>query len=110
MLGAFFDSPDAMIMLTGALVGIAASLVGTFLVLRGASMLSDAISHAIVFGIIVVWLLTGQASGPVQIIGAALTGLLTVFLTELLTRTAGRECLPHPCGASVQPRGRRQCA
>ena len=87
MLGAFFDSPDAMIMLTGALVGIAASLVGTFLVLRGASMLSDAISHAIVFGIIVVWLLTGQASGPVQIIGAALTGLLTVFLTELLTRT-----------------------
>ncbi|WMT86122.1 metal ABC transporter permease [Pelagibacterium sp. 26DY04] len=87
MLSAFFDSPDAMVMLTGALVGIAASLLGTFLVLRGASMLSDAISHSIVFGIIVVWMLTGQASGPVQIIGAALTGLLTVFLTELLTAT-----------------------
>eukprot|EP00873_Tetraselmis_striata_P031198 jgi/Tetstr1/451462/TSEL_038498.t1 len=76
-----------MIMLTGALVGIAASLLGTFLILRGASMLSDAISHSIVFGIIVVWMLTGQASGPVQIIGAALTGLLTVALTELLTAT-----------------------
>ncbi|MAN76502.1 MAG: zinc ABC transporter permease [Rhizobiales bacterium] len=87
MLSAFFNSPDAMIMLTGALVGIAASLLGTFLILRGASMLSDAISHSIVFGIIVVWMLTGQASGPVQIIGAALTGLLTVALTELLTAT-----------------------
>ena len=87
LLSAFFDSPDAMIMLTGSLVGIAASLLGTFLILRGASMLSDAISHSIVFGIIVVWMLTGQASGPVQIIGAALTGLLTVFLTELLTAT-----------------------
>ena len=83
----FFDSPDAMIMLTGALVGIAASLLGTFLILRGASMLSDAISHSIVFGIIIVWLVSGQTSGPIQIIGAALTGLLTVFLTELLTAT-----------------------
>lgn len=87
MLAAIFDDPGLMIMSTGALVGIAASLVGNFLVLRGTAMLSDAISHSIVFGIITVWLLTGQVSGPVQIIGAALTGVLTVFLTELLTAT-----------------------
>lgn len=86
-LQGFFDDPGMMIMLTGALVGIAASLVGTFLVLRGTSMLSDAISHSIVFGIIIVWLLTGQASGPAQIIGAALTGILTVVLTELVAST-----------------------
>ena len=83
-MAAFFASIPAMIVLTGALVGIAASLVGTFLVLRRNAMLSDAISHSIVFGIVVVWLLTRQASGPVQILGAALAGLLTVFLTELL--------------------------
>lgn len=87
MLADFFNNPALMIMLTGALVGIAASMVGTFLVLRGNSMLSDAISHSIVFGIVVVWLLTRQQSGPVQIIGAALTGMLTVFLTELLVST-----------------------
>jgi manganese/zinc/iron transport system permease protein len=87
MLTAFFDNAPLMIMLTGALVGIAASLVGTFLVLRGNSMLSDAISHSIVLGIVVVWLLTRQQSGPVQIIGAALTGVFTVFLTELLVST-----------------------
>jgi len=81
---AVFDNIPLMIMMTGALVGSAATLVGVFLVLRKNSMLSDAISHSIVFGIIIVWLLTHQQSGPVQLIGAALTGLLTVFLTELL--------------------------
>jgi manganese/zinc/iron transport system permease protein len=87
MLHDFFNNIPLMIMLTGALVGIAASLLGAFLVLKGSSLLTDAISHSIVFGIVIVWLLTGQQSGPVQIIGAALTGLLTVVLTQLLTST-----------------------
>jgi len=87
MLQALFGNAMLMIVLTGVLVGIAASLVGTFLVLRRNSMLSDAISHSIVFGIVVVWLLTQAQSGPVQIVGAALTGVLTVFLTELVAST-----------------------
>lgn len=87
MLTAILENPSLMIVLTGALVGIAASLLGTFLVLRGNSMLSDAISHSIVFGIVIVWLLTRQQSGPFQIAGAALTGIFTVFLSELLAST-----------------------
>lgn len=87
MLADLFANIPLMIMLTGALVGAAASLVGVFLVLRKNSMLSDAISHSIVFGIVIVWLLTHQQSGPVQIVGAALTGVLTVFLIELLVGT-----------------------
>ena len=87
MLQAVFDNPGLMIVATGLAVGAAAALIGPFLILRRNSMLSDAISHSIVFGIVVVWLLTGQVSGPVQIIGAALTGVLTVFLTEALVRT-----------------------
>jgi len=87
MLDAFFNSPTAMILSTGILVGLAGTLLGTFLVLRGNSLLSDAISHSIVFGIVVVWLLTHQQSGPVQIVGAALAGVLTVVLTELLVST-----------------------
>lgn len=86
MAGLLGHAPSVII-LTGALVGIAAALVGTFLVLRGNSMLSDAISHAIIFGIVVVWLATGQTSGPLQLIGAALTGVLTVVLIELVTAT-----------------------
>lgn len=87
MIGAFFDSIPAMILLTGILVGASGALLGSFLVLRGNAMLTDAISHSIVFGIIVVWLMTRQLSGPVQLIGAALTGVLTVVLSEALARS-----------------------
>jgi manganese/zinc/iron transport system permease protein len=83
-LQAIFDDPALMIVTTGALVGAAAALLGPFLILRQNAMLSDAISHSIVFGIVVVWMATGAAAGPVQILGAALTGVLTVFLTETL--------------------------
>jgi manganese/zinc/iron transport system permease protein len=87
MLQDAFDNPGLMIVATGMAVGAAAALIGPFLILRRNSMLSDAISHSIVFGIVTVWLLTGYASGPVQIMGAALTGVLTVFLTEALARS-----------------------
>ncbi|WP_083330646.1 metal ABC transporter permease [Halofilum ochraceum] len=86
-MAAFFGNPTLMIILTGALVGISGALLGTFLILRRNAMLVDAISHSIVFGIVVVWLITWATSGPVQILGAALAGLLTVFLTELLANT-----------------------
>ncbi len=87
MIDAVFASIPAMILATGLLVGLSGALLGTFLVLRGASMLTDAISHAIVLGIITVWLLTGHLSGPVQLIGAAITGVITVALTQLVQRT-----------------------
>ena len=87
MIASFFGSIPAMILLTGILVGVSGALLGSFLVLRGNAMLTDAISHSIVFGIIVVWLLTGHMSGPVQVLGAALTGVLTVVLSELLARS-----------------------
>lgn len=87
MLDALLANTALTIVATGTLVGTAATLVGVFLVLRRNSMLSDAISHSIVLGIVVVWMLTRAQSGPVQIVGAALTGVLTVFLTELLAGT-----------------------
>ncbi len=84
---AFFGSIPAMIVLTGVLVGLASVLPGTFLVLRGNAMLTDAISHSIVLGIVLVWLATGATAGPVQIAGAALAGIVTVVATEALART-----------------------
>jgi manganese/zinc/iron transport system permease protein len=87
MIAGFFESIPAMILLTGILVGAASSVIGVFLVLRGSAMLTDAISHAIVFGIVVVWLATRQLTGPVQLIGAGLAGLLTVVLSEALARS-----------------------
>ncbi len=84
---AILGSIPAVIVLTGMLVGASAALLGSFLVLRGNAMLTDAISHSIVFGIVAVWLASGQLSGPVQLLGAGLTGLATVALSEALARS-----------------------
>lgn len=79
--------PDVAIVLIGSLVGVAASLLGVFLVLRRTSMLTDAISHSILLGIVGVFFLTGDAHSPFYLVGAASAGVLTVVLTEWLTRS-----------------------
>ena len=71
---------DLVIVLTAALVAVAGSLLGVFLVLRRQSMLSDAISHAALPGIVgAFWLSGGTATIP-ALIGAAVMGLLTVHV------------------------------
>jgi len=80
-------SSAAVIMLTGALVGASCALVGSFLVLRRMAMLGDAISHAVLPGIVVVFWLTGERSAPLMVLGAGAVGLLTVFLVELINRS-----------------------
>lgn len=80
-------SPEVVILLVGSAVAAACALVGTFLVLRGMSMLGDAISHAVLPGIAVAFVLTGSRAALPMVIGAAALGVLTVFLVELLDRT-----------------------
>jgi manganese/zinc/iron transport system permease protein len=79
--------PDVVIISIGALVGIASSLLGTFLVLRKNSMLSDAISHSVLLGIVLAFLIVQNQYSPFLIVGAAAAGVLTVFLTELITES-----------------------
>lgn len=76
------------IILTGALVAASSALLGSFLVLRRMAMLGDAISHAVLPGIVVAFLLSGQRESIALLIGAAASGLLATFLIELLHRKA----------------------
>ncbi|MEL6445182.1 MAG: metal ABC transporter permease, partial [Bacteroidota bacterium] len=80
-------TPQVEIQLICATVAAACALVGSFLVLRRASMLSDAISHAILPGIVVAFFLTESLSSPLLLVAAAATGVLTVALIEALGRT-----------------------
>lgn len=80
------------------LAGVAASsaLVGTFLVLRKMTMLANALSHTILIGIVMAFIWTKQVDGEhaggidmhAMLIAALIMGLLTTFLTELLTKGA----------------------
>ena len=72
------------IILTGVLVGITCSLAGVFLILRKMSMMADAISHTVLFGIVLSFLITQTLSGIGMIIGAIAAGLLTAFLIQTL--------------------------
>ncbi len=82
----FPADPSVVIILVGALVGVGSSLLGAFLVLRGSSMLTDAISHSVLLGIVLAYLIGGEFS-PLLLVGAALAGVATVLLTGLLERS-----------------------
>ena len=75
------------IQLLATLVAVTCSLSGVFLVLRGMAMMSDAISHTILLGIVLGFFLVKDLSSPVLIIGAALMGVVTVYLVEKIYET-----------------------
>ncbi|MDB5258569.1 MAG: hypothetical protein JWM14_3264 [Chitinophagaceae bacterium] len=70
------------IILTGILVVASSSILGCFLVLRKMTMVGDAISHAVLPGIVLAYLFSGERNSVLMIIGAAGIGLLTTFLIE----------------------------
>ncbi len=75
------------IQLIASLVAIACAIPGTFLVLRKMAMISDAISHSILPGIVVGFFITQNLNSPLLILLAALTGVLTVVLVEKIQQT-----------------------
>lgn len=74
----------AWILLTASLVGISCGIVGVFLILRRMAMMADAISHSVLLGIVVAYLLTQSLSGIHMLIGAAIAGIFTTFLVQWL--------------------------
>lgn len=80
-------TPQIEIQIIAVIVAVACSLPGVFLVLRKMSMMSDAITHTILLGIVIAFFITNSLSSPLLIVGAALMGVFTVFLTEVLNST-----------------------
>lgn len=81
----------AWILLTASLVGVSCGLVGTLLILRRMAMMADAISHTVLLGIVVVFLVTRHLQGVPMLIGAVLAGLLTAVLVQGLHLLGVRE-------------------
>lgn len=75
------------IQLIASLVAIACAIPGTFLVLRKMAMISDAISHSILPGIVIGFFITQDLNSPWLILLAAVTGVLTVVLVEKIQQT-----------------------
>ncbi|MCX7548977.1 metal ABC transporter permease [Xanthomarina sp. F1114] len=75
------------IQLIASLVAIACAIPGTFLVLRKMAMISDAISHSILPGLVIGFFITQDLNSPLLILFAALTGVITVVLVERIQKT-----------------------
>ncbi|SDB85484.1 metal ABC transporter permease [Shouchella lonarensis] len=75
-------SYEGWILLTGALVGMTCGIVGVYLILRRMAMMSDAISHTVLLGIVLAYLVTNSLEGVHMLIGATIAGLVTTFLVQ----------------------------
>jgi manganese/zinc/iron transport system permease protein len=76
------------IILTGSAVNISCALLGCYLILRKMSMMGDALSHAVLPGLVVAFALSGSMGIVPMFIGAVVVGLLTTFLTQTLHQYA----------------------
>ncbi len=84
---AFLDA--FWIILTGSLVAVTGGLLGCYLLLRRLSLIGDAISHAVLPGIAVAFLITGSLSSVPALLGAAVVGLLCTWAIETVQHRAG---------------------
>lgn len=73
---------DTWIVVAGVLSAMSCALVGNFLVLRRMSMMGDAISHAVLPGLAVAFLLSGSRHGLAMFVGAAVVGVCTALFTQ----------------------------
>jgi manganese/zinc/iron transport system permease protein len=80
---------DFWIILTACLVAINSSILGSFLVLKKMSMLGDALSHSVLPGIVIAFLITQEHTSILTTLFSAVLGVLAVFIMEALSKKGG---------------------
>ena len=75
------------IVLQAGLVGISCALVGNFLILRRLALVGDAISHSVLPGIVVAFLI-GHGDGPLVMFGAMVAGMATTLGIEWIYKNS----------------------
>lgn len=86
MSGSEFVPLSLVPLLTGICVAVACALPGNFLVLRRQALIGDAISHVVLPGIVVAFLITGAVSTWPMLLGAAGAAILAVIAIEAIRR------------------------
>ncbi|MCR8826909.1 metal ABC transporter permease [Pseudosulfitobacter koreensis] len=86
MSGSEFVPLSLVPMLIGVCVAVACALPGNFLLLRRQALIGDAISHVVLPGIVVAFLLTGIVASLPMLLGAAGAALVAVAAIEAIRR------------------------
>ncbi len=85
-MGAEFVQFSLTPILIGVFASIACALPGNFLVLRRQALIGDAISHVVLPGIVVAFLLTASVAALPMLLGAAGAAIVAVLLIEAIKR------------------------
>jgi len=80
---------DFWIIFTACLVAINSSVLGSFLVLKKMSMLGDALSHSVLPGIVIAFLITNEHTSILTTLFSAIIGLAAVFTMNVLSKKGG---------------------
>ncbi|MXQ06348.1 metal ABC transporter permease [Alphaproteobacteria bacterium GH1-50] len=86
MSGADFVPFSLVPLLIGCLAAVACALPGNFLILRRQALIGDAISHVVLPGIVMAFLVTGTIAAIPMLIGAAAAALIAVAAIEGIRR------------------------
>lgn len=83
----YFDPAlDLFPLLAASLASLCCGLLGNFLLLRKQSMMGDAISHSVLPGLVIAFLIASSRSPFVMLTGATIAGIVTVILVEVVKR------------------------
>lgn len=85
-MGAEFVQFSLTPILIGIFAAMACALPGNFLILRRQALIGDAISHVVLPGIVVAFLITGTVTTWPMLLGAAAAALVAVVLIETVRR------------------------
>ncbi|MEO1137987.1 MAG: metal ABC transporter permease [Pseudomonadota bacterium] len=86
MMGAEFVALSLPPILIGTFAAVACAIPGNFLLLRKQALIGDAISHVVLPGIVLAFLVTGVVSAWPMMIGAGVAALVAVGLIEAIRR------------------------
>lgn len=73
---------EFLLIITAILVAIPAALLGVILLLNKSVMIGDAISHAVLPGIVIAYLIVGTMDNTYVLIGASIAGFITTLLID----------------------------
>ncbi|MGB5986969.1 MAG: metal ABC transporter permease [Desulfobacterales bacterium] len=80
---------DTWIVVVGVLSAMSCALLGNYLVLRRMSMMGDAISHAVLPGLAIAFLVSGSRESLPMLVGAILVGVVTTLFIQGIDKLSG---------------------
>lgn len=88
MLSILWNSNTGWVLLSTMTLGIAAGAIGCMAYWKRQNLMSDALSHAALPGVVIAFLLLGEKNLLVLIIGAAISALVGAFFIQWITTSS----------------------